>query len=306
MIRTENLTKKYGKDRGVFDLNLEVPKSTIYGYVGPNGAGKTTTIQILCGLVKPTSGKAFVNGIEVIPKNINKIKSKIGYLPDFFGVYDQMSVWEYLDFFGAAYKLSPKLRKVRIEEVLEITGASYMLDYKVASLSRGMRQKIGISKTMLHDPDILILDEPAGGLDPYARIEMRKTIQTLKGLGKTILLSSHILPELASICDIIGIIEKGKLLIQGNLQEITRTLREHIVLEIRLTSNLENAKKLCEDYENIDKVDASTDMLRVIYTGKRSNLSHFTRYLIENAVDINTISEQQADLEKVFLDVTKK
>ena len=170
MIRTENLTRKFGGGRGIFDLNLEVEKGTIYGFVGHNGAGKTTAIKILCGLLRPDSGRAFIGEVEVLPKNLAKIKRSIGYMPDITGVYDQMSVWEFLDFYGAAFKIPPKDRRKRIEQVLELTHASEMIDYQVSSLSRGMRQKIGLAKTLIHDPDVLILDEPAGGLDPNARI----------------------------------------------------------------------------------------------------------------------------------------
>ena len=176
MIRTERLTKNFGQDRGVFDVNLEVPKGCIYGFVGHNGAGKTTAIRILCGLLKPDSGKAFIGGVEVNGKNLAGIKRSIGYMPDITGVYEQMSVWEFLDFYGAAFKIPPKIRKQRIEEVLNITHALEMIDYQMTSLSRGMRQRIGLAKTLIHDPEVLILDEPAGGLDPQARIEMRHTI----------------------------------------------------------------------------------------------------------------------------------
>ena len=187
MIHTENLTKNYGEGRGIIGLNLDVPEKTIFGFVGPNGSGKSTTIKMLCGLVLPDDGTASINGIDVIPKNHIKIKKTVGYLPDEFGVYQQMTVWEYLDFFGAAYKIAPKQRKKRIHEVLDITDGMHMLDYQVSSLSRGMHQKVGIAKTMLHDPQLLILDEPANGLDPHARIDMRDTILRLKDMGKTIL-----------------------------------------------------------------------------------------------------------------------
>ena len=192
MIQTENLTRKFGAGRGVFDINLHVPKGSIYGFIGHNGAGKTTAIKMLCGLLKPTSGSMRIGNYEVVPKNLPMIKRMIGYMPDITGVYEQMSVWEFLDFYGAAFKIPPKQRKERIEAVLAITKSENMIDYQVASLSRGMRQRIGLAKTLIHDPEVLILDEPAGGLDPKARVEMRRTIKELKKLGKTILLSSHI------------------------------------------------------------------------------------------------------------------
>ena len=173
MIVLDNLTKSFGAGRGIHHLSMDVPEQSIIGFIGPNGAGKSTAIKLLCGLLKPDEGTAFIDGVEVIPKNYDTIKQTVGYMPDIFGVYDKMSVWEYLDFFGAAYKIPGAARKKRIEGVLDIVRSSHMIDYQVASLSRGMRQKIGLAKTMLHDPKVLILDEPAGGLGPQARIEMR-------------------------------------------------------------------------------------------------------------------------------------
>ncbi len=304
MIRTENLSKEFGNNRGVHALNLTVPRGSIFGYIGPNGSGKTTTIQLLCGLTRPTSGQAFIDGMEVTPRNSAKIKRMIGYMPDAFGVYDQMTVWEYLDFFCAAYRIAPKQRKARIDEVLELTNAAYMLDYQVSSLSKGMTQRIGLAKTLLHDPDLLILDEPAAGLDPHARIEMRRTIQRLKELGKTILLSSHILPELASVCDLVGIIEQGKLLAQGTVAEITETLREHLVLVIRVDSDIEEAAALCRRIENVGQVESSGSEMRLVFTGTRGQVADLNALLVEHGVRITEIKEEEADLEKVFLNVT--
>ena len=227
MIRTENLTRDFGGGRGLHGLTMHIPKGKIFGYIGPNGAGKTTTIKLLCSLYRPSAGCAFINGIEVTPANASKIKGIVGYMPDNFGVYDQMSVWEYLDFFCAAYHIPVRQRESRIRSVLELTRSQQMLDYQVASLSKGMTQRIGMAKTLLHDPEVLILDEPASGLDPFARIEMRKTILRLRGLGKTIMLSSHILPELAGVCDLIGILEKGRLLAFGTVDEVSQKVREN-------------------------------------------------------------------------------
>ena len=307
MIRTEKLNKRFGKERGVFDLNMEVDKSSIYGFVGPNGAGKTTTIKLLCGLLKPDSGKAFIGGVQVIPRNISAIKKQIGYMPDITGVYEQMSVWEFLDFYGAAFKLPPKKRKKRIMEVLDITNSSHMIDYQMTSLSRGMRQRIGLAKTLVHDPAILILDEPAGGLDPNARIEMRQTIGRLKELGKTILLSSHILPELASICDKVGIIYKGKLLVQGTVKEIGQQLQENLVVNITVDSGPEYAKQLLEridGVENIKMLDQS--QLKFTFNGTRNEVSSIIKCLVKNEVPLRWFAENEADLENVFIGITSK
>ena len=307
MIRTENMTKEFARERGVFSLNLEVPAGKIYGFVGPNGAGKTTTIKILCGLLKPDSGRAFIGDLEVLPKNISEIKRKIGYMPDIFGVYEQMSVWEYLDFYGAAYKIPAKRRRQRIEEVLKLTEALHMIDYQVTSLSRGMRQRIGLAKTLIHDPQILILDEPAGGLDPTARIEMRQTISRLSALGKTILLSSHILPELSSVCDIIGIIFKGELLVQGTVKDITRDLQEKIVINMTLDSDMDHARGILERIEHVADVKAvDEDQFQCAFNGTRDQVKNVLKLLIDNGVLVRWFAEDESDLEDVFMNVTKR
>ena len=306
MINTENLSKDYGAGRGINNLTMEVPEKSIFGFIGPNGSGKTTTIKCLCGLIIPTSGRGWIDGLEVLPKNIQQIKAMIGYLPDEFGVYEQMSVWEYLDFFGAAYKIPPTRRKQRIYEVLELTDSSHMIDYQVSSLSRGMHQKIGIAKTMLHDPKVLILDEPANGLDPHARIEMRKTILRLKEIGKTIMLSSHILPELSAICDRVAIIEKAELLIQGTVKEITRSLQEKIQLLIEVDSDLDSAVKACKEFDNVEDALVSVNEIRVDYHGNRTQVADLNSHLVKAGVRVQSISEIEVDLENVFLTVTGK
>lgn len=307
MIRTEKLNKRFGKERGVFDLNMEIDKCSIYGFIGPNGAGKTTTIKLLCGLLKPDGGKAFIDGIQVLPKNISAIKKKIGYMPDITGVYEQMSVWEFLDFYGAAFKLPPKRRKKRIEEVLEITNSTHMIDYQMTSLSRGMRQRIGLAKTLVHDPAILILDEPAGGLDPNARIEMRQTIARLKELGKTILLSSHILPELASICDKVGIIYKGKLLVQGTVKEIGQQLQENLVVNVTVDSGADYAKQYLERIDGVENVKVlDQSQLKFTFNGTRNEISSIIKCLVKNEIPVRWFSENEADLENVFMGITGK
>ncbi|OGV56878.1 MAG: hypothetical protein A2017_05065 [Lentisphaerae bacterium GWF2_44_16] len=307
MIRTEELTKKFSDTRGVFSLNLNVPEGKIYGFVGHNGAGKTTAIKLLCGLLKPDSGKAFIGDLQVLPKNIPRIKRLIGYMPDITGVYQQMSVWEFLDFYGAAFKIPPKQRKERIDAVLDLTHATEMIDYQVSSLSRGMRQRIGLAKTLIHDPAVLILDEPAGGLDPNARIEMRQTISRLSTLGKTILLSSHILPELASICDVIGIICKGKLLAQGTVKEISRQLQENIIVELTVDSGIKEALELVSRIEGVEKVrQLDEEQLQFEFNGKRDQVSGILGLIMSHGVSVRWFNENEADLENVFMDLTTR
>ncbi|MBE6371774.1 MAG: ABC transporter ATP-binding protein [Lentisphaerae bacterium] len=307
MIRTENLTRKFGGGRGIFDLNLEVEKGTIYGFVGHNGAGKTTAIKILCGLLRPDSGRAFIGDVEVLPKNLAKIKRSIGYMPDITGVYDQMSVWEFLDFYGAAFKIPPQDRRKRIEQVLELTHASEMIDYQVSSLSRGMRQKIGLAKTLIHDPDVLILDEPAGGLDPNARIEMRQTIAGLRSLGKTILLSSHILPELASICDRVGILNRGVLLAQGTVKEISAQLQENLQILVTVDSDVNHALAVVQKLGDVQNaVIADSEHLSFSFTGGRKLAGELLAFLQTNGVKVRWFTENEASLENVFIDITSR
>lgn len=307
MIRTEKLTKDFGNGRGVFSVDIFAPKGAIYGFVGHNGAGKTTAIKLLCGLLKPDSGAAYIGDVQITPANIQKVKRKLGYMPDITGVYDQMSVWEFLDFYGAAYKIPPKERKKRVEEVLALTNASHMIDYQVASLSRGMRQKVGLAKTMIHDPDVLILDEPAGGLDPNARIEMRGAIQRLKDLGKTILLSSHILPELSNACDLVGIINRGKLLAQGTVKEITAKLKENLSIEISVDGEVDRAVELLKNVHGVDSVRAADEsQIFAVFSGTREEVSPILTYLVNNGIPVRWFQENEADLENVFMDLTRQ
>ncbi len=307
MIRTENLTKSFGGGRGVDNVNLDVPRGAIYGFVGRNGAGKTTTIKMLCGLLRQDSGRAFIGDLEVLPKNISKIKSLIGYMPDITGVYEQMSVWEFLDFYGAAFKIAPKLRAERIESALAITKASHMIDYQMTSLSRGMRQRVGLAKTLVHDPEVLILDEPAGGLDPMARVEMRRTIEALKGYGKTILLSSHILPELASICDVVGIIEGGKLLAQGTVKEIGERMKEDLVILVTVDSDVDAAAELLGGVEGVGEVKkVEREQLSAVYSGGRETLGDVLALLIKNGVKVRLFEESEIDLEDVYMNIAAK
>jgi len=304
MIRIEHLTRDFGGGRGVHDLSMEIPKGKIFGYIGPNGAGKSTTIKILCSLYRQSSGKAFINNIEVTPANSAMIKRIVGYMPDNFGVYDQMSVWEYLDFFCAAYHIPLKERQGRIKSVLALTSSEQMIDYQVASLSKGMTQRIGLAKTLLHNPEVLILDEPASGLDPYARIEMRQTIMRLRDLGKTIMLSSHILPELAGVCDLVGILEKGRLLAFGTVEEVTRKVQENLKITVSVPSEPAKAREICKDFPGVGKLEENANELHFIFTGPRGDLPELLGNLVQNGVKVSEFREDHADLEEVFLSVT--
>src|SRR6201993_418927 len=237
MIETHDLTKMYGDLYALNRLNLTLNQGDVYGFIGPNGAGKTTTMRILATLLNPTWGEATVCGYSIYT-GAKDIRRAIGYMPDFFGVYDDMKVIEYLEFFAAAYRIKGPARKKICEEVLELVDLTYKRDALMTSLSRGMTQRLGLARTLLHDPQVLLLDEPASGLDPRARIEMRALLKELRNMGKTILVSSHILPELADICNKIGIIERGKLLFDGEVQSAIRKVRQHMVMHVAVANDL--------------------------------------------------------------------
>ena len=243
MIRTQDLTKAYGELRAIDNLTLELNRGDVYGFIGPNGSGKTTTMRILATLLQPSWGEAYVCDYSIYthPREIRRL---IGYMPDAFGVYDDMKVIEYLEFFAAAYRIRGAKRRKVCDEVLALVDLGYKRDAFVTSLSRGMTQRLGLARVLLHDPQVLLLDEPASGLDPRARIEIRQLLKQLRRLGKTIMVSSHILPELADICNKIGIIERGKLLFDGDVEAAIRQVRQHLVYLVSVANGL-NATALC-------------------------------------------------------------
>jgi len=232
-IRTEGLTKLYRGVTALRDLDLEIEEGDAFGFIGPNGAGKSTTIKILATLVRPSGGLAEVCNISV-KSNPEKVKPLIGYMPDVLGIYDDMLVGEYLEFFAAAYRIRGVQRKRKIDEVLELTDLVKKYDQPVKGLSRGMGQRLGLARALLHDPAVLLLDEPAAGLDPRARIEFKELVQQLRSMGKTLLISSHILSEIGEMCNTIGIIEAGRLLYAGPIAEARKRLRTHRVVHVRV------------------------------------------------------------------------
>src|SRR4051794_25996490 len=233
VVETKGLTKSYGRLTALDGLTLSVGRGQILGFIGPNGAGKTTAIKILVGLARPTAGSARVGGVDCVARP-RELKRRIGYMPDTFGSYDNMRVAEYLDFFGAAFGIRRRERARRIDKVLDLAGAGSFRDLYVEALSHGMKQRVAIARTLLHDPEGLILDEPANGLDPEARIEMRQVLLDLAERGKTLLVTSHVLPELARVCHRVAIITRGRLRVLGTLKEITRQLRQLRPMEVLL------------------------------------------------------------------------
>ena len=304
MIRTQDLTKAYGDLHALHNLTLELDEGDLFGFIGPNGSGKTTTMRILATLLQPTWGEAYVCGHSIYthPKEIRRL---IGYMPDFFGVYDDMKVIEYLEFFAAAYRIrGPKRRKV-CEEVLALVELGYKRDAFVTSLSRGMTQRLGLARVLLHDPQVLILDEPASGLDPRARIEIRALLKQLRKLGKTIMVSSHILPELADICNKVGIIERGELLVCAEVSEVMRKVRNRTLLNIRVAEKTEAAAKLLEANPLVDLVDVREETINVTLAEHVTDYSELATLLVQAGHRLLLFREDEINLETAFMTLTK-
>lgn len=310
VVETVNLTKRYDDFTALDSLSITVGSGQILGFIGPNGAGKTTTIRILVGLLKPTSGTARIAGADCQTES-RKIKRLVGYMPDDFGKYNNMRVNEYLDFFGAAYGIARRPRTRRIDEVLEIAGATYMKDLFVDALSRGMQQRVAIARTLMHDPQVMILDEPANGLDPQARIDMRLMLLRLSEMGKTLIVTSHILPELARICDMVAMITKGKLRAFGTVEEIMRDIQQRRTFEIqliesghvdRVANSVTQWMNSAEQESEVNGVHAET-MVRFTTDLNDSQLTPLLTHLVGQGEAISQFREIPTDLEDAFLSV---
>ncbi len=304
MIETHELTKMYGELYALNRLNLTLQQGDVYGFIGPNGAGKTTTMRILATLLNPSWGEATVCGYSIYTGS-KEIRRVIGYMPDFFGVYDDMKVVEYLEFFASAYRIKGAARKKICEEVLELVDLTYKRDALVTSLSRGMTQRLGLARTLLHDPQVLLLDEPASGLDPRARIEMRALLKELRNMGKTILVSSHILPELADICNKIGIIEQGCLLVNGEVSEVMKQVRTDIVLNIAVSERLTDAAGMLENQPEVESVQDKNGVLIVKLNEGVNQYSFLANRLVEQGYDLTMFKEDEINLETAFMHLTK-
>jgi ABC-2 type transport system ATP-binding protein len=327
MVETRDLTRRYGSNLALDHLNLQIPEGAIFGFIGPNGAGKTTTMRILTTLLQPSGGEAHVAGISVTkqPRGVRRV---VGFMPDFFGVYDNMRSWEYLDFFGRAYGVPANRRATLIDELLGLVDLGHKRDELVMGLSRGMKQRLSLARTMMHDPRLLILDEPASGLDPRARIELRELLKELRLLGKTIMISSHILTELAEMCTHIAIIERGRLLAAGDVQAILRSLQPHRTLEVRVLAGAVQAEALLRGFKGVLAVqrdgppltdvtpesevppadetdDEESHMLLVDFAGDERDMGELLRALVTAGMTVTRFAEQSGDLEDIFMHVTK-
>jgi ABC-2 type transport system ATP-binding protein len=306
MVQTINLTKKYGDLMALSNLNLEIEEGDCFGFIGPNGAGKTTTIKILATLLKPTWGEARINGLSVGPVNARQVRSIIGYVPDYFGSYDDMVVSEYLGFFAAAYGIHGEKRARAIEDVLNLTDLSYKVDAEVNSLSRGMKQRLSVARVLLHDPKVMLLDEPASGLDPRARIEMRELLKELHRMGKTILISSHILLELADLCNKVGIIEQGELKFVGTIQEILdRTRGQGLVLHVGVADRPTAAVETLRQVPGVADIALTNGHIRVALDPQQTGPAEIARRLVEGGYALTRLEEEKVNLETAFMRLTK-
>ena len=308
-ITTRNLTRRFGKLAAVEDLNLKITSGSLYGLIGPNGAGKTTTLRMLAGMLEPTSGEIRINELPT-RQYWREIQWQIGFMPDFFGVYEDLLVWEYLDFFARCYKLTPARRQHVTNELLELVDLSTKKDAYVQTLSRGMRQRLCLAHALVHDPQILLLDEPASGLDPRARIEMRELLRELRSMGKTILVSSHILSELAELCDSIAIMEKGKLIANGTLHDIRTRLSNNRTLSIRTLTNRMQAEAILRKYPGVHDIQANhnseaIEQLTVSFSGDDVAAADMLDALVHQGVRVASFSEEITGLEEAFLQLTK-
>jgi ABC-2 type transport system ATP-binding protein len=304
VIEAHDLTMKYGDLFAVKSLELDLQKGDVFGFIGPNGAGKTTTMRILATLLNPTWGEAYVCGYSIYtrPRDIRRV---VGYMPDFFGVYDDMKVIEYLEFFAAAYRIKGAARRKVCDEVLDLVDLGYKREALVTSLSRGMTQRLGLARVLLHDPQVLLLDEPASGLDPRARIEIRGLLKELRGLGKTIMVSSHILPELADICNKIGIIERGELLVNADVEAVMKQVRRQTMLNVGVVENRDGAAKLLSDHPDVEKVEPRGNVLVVTLVDKVADYSQLATLLVEAGYKLSLFKEDELNLETAFMVLTK-
>lgn len=306
MIKTINLTKKYGDMFAIEAIELDLEAGDLFGFIGPNGAGKTTTMRIIATLLEPSWGEAYVcgNSIYTKPKEIRRL---VGYMPDFFGVYDDMTVTEYLEFFAAAYRINGPARRKRCEEMLEVVDLGFKRDAYANTLSRGQTQRLGLARTLLHDPQVLLLDEPLSGLDPRARIEMRNLLRRLGQMGKTIIVSSHILPELADICNKVGIIDRGVLGVNTTISDVMRQVREYIVLIVQLVDiqQTDEAIKLLEAQSIVTGVQRGDATLKVVLAKDVDDYSELPMLLMQSGIRLRQFREEELDLESAFMALTK-
>ncbi len=304
MIQTRDLTKMYGELYAVNRLTMKLERGDVYGFIGPNGSGKTTTMRMLATLLQPTWGEATVCGHSIYTGS-KEIRRLIGFMPDFFGVYDDMKVLEYLEFFAAAYRINGPARRKKCAEVLELVDLSYKREALATSLSRGMTQRLGLARVLLHEPEVLLLDEPASGLDPRARIEMRRLLKRLRDMGKTILVSSHILPELAEICNKIGMIERGELVFDGDVKEALTRAQPNTVLHVRVAERQPDALRLLATHPDVREINERDGHIVATLADGVADGSALAETLVNAGYRLTLLREEEINLETAFMRLTK-
>lgn len=308
IIETRGLIKRYGRVEALKGLDLTVEQGAVFGFVGPNGAGKTTTMRILATLLRPTAGEAWVAGHSVL-KEQRDVRRAIGYMPDFFGVYDDMKVWEYLDFFAACYEIPTETRRRLVDDLLALVDLSHRRDDYVDALSRGMKQRLCLARALAHDPQVLILDEPASGLDPRARVEMRELLRELQAMGKTIFVSSHILSEIEEVCTHVGILEAGQLVAVGTLDEVRKRAQLQRVVRVRLGGRVDEAQAWLARQPNVAHVEPAAsngaDGLLVAFSGDDEALARLMGALMSAGFLVTAFHDESGNLEDVFMRLTK-
>lgn len=304
MVKTVNLTKKFGDFFAIQDINLDLKAGDCFGFIGPNGAGKTTTMRIIATLSQPSWGEAYVCDHPVLTKP-EEIRRLVGYMPDIFGVYDDMTVIEYLEFFAAAYRIHGPARRQKCNEMLEVVDLDFKRDAYANTLSRGQTQRLGLARTLLHDPQVLLLDEPLSGLDPRARIEMRALLRRLGGLGKTIIVSSHILPELADLCNKVGIIDKGVLNVNADVADVMKQVRERTVLHVQVAGDQSAAAKLLETSSLVAEARVHKEQINVTLHQGIEDYTELPSLLVSAGHKLKLFREEEINLESAFMTLTK-
>ncbi len=310
MVEIEELTKRYGRFLALDHVNFHINKGDIFGFVGPNGAGKTTTMRIMCGLIKATSGNVVIDGVNVL-KRPAEVKRLIGYVPDFFGVYDNLKVMEYMEFYGSMYGMRKADVVDASERLLELVNLQDKHEAFVDSLSRGMKQRLCVARSLIHDPEFLILDEPGSGLDPRSRVDMWNLLKRLSAMGKTIMISSHILPELSEMCDSIGVLDHGRMVASGNVDEIldhsdavSPVRIKGYMLGMSAETSMDRISVIIKERFDVDRIIVRDDEIFVYYTGSRERDSELLRSLVDNGVHIHQFYRDRGDLESLFLEIT--
>lgn len=304
MIEVRNLKKTYNGTPAVDDLSFTIERGDVFGFIGPNGAGKTTTMRILATLIDPTDGEVRVDGVSVVDEP-EVVRLLLGYMPDYYGVYDGIRVWEYLDFFAASYDYRRHERISVIDDVMALTDLTPLRDKLVATLSKGMKQRLCLAKTLIHDPKVLILDEPAAGLDPRARIELRELIRELARMGKTIMISSHILTELSDMCNAVGVIERGKLLACGKIEEIQRRMQPVQLVTFRFHERAAEALQLLRGHPHVLSARQENAAVTVEFDQSPEKIYELVKLVVQNDLPLIGLSEEKRDLEDLFMKITQ-